>query len=867
MTAEELAQEIAQFLVDPRAIIFAGAGVGVRVGLPTWQQWLTHLATVCRKYKDRLAADLIEERVKEGDFLGAAVIYKTSQHIPAGQQLTEMAEPFWSIPGDLALLEALVLLPTSGLVTTNYDRSLHEACARFRGSAVRPLELWDATLRNGASISEPFIARIHGRAEMPDSMIVGTYDYERLEDNFDYQDFLMSVLRQRPTIFLGFSFLDPAITNILAFYFENFGPHFPTLHIALIPESTDPALQKALRAVNIRVLTYDSSDQHKDLWRAIRLAQGIDVTAEAISTATSSFLADLPQSQLHRVIAFAYARTKAPASASRPVLEMVQDGVLLSILNDEPSVHLEKATAVERLRDLLRVDEQTGLQLFETSLGRLKASGDVSETERYIRRRTRSGDELTARLNNLVRSVTNRMKVVYGKAIPREDENNIRSIWENLFIVRAWDLAPQYAGSVLSKGIEVEESVGALAAGMFDKCAGTARAVADTIVHIINYPEREEANALAEISRAAITVQLLLSSPRSALAHAYTLPGKIYFDASVLLPAIVPGHPIHTGNISAINHLQDAAKNAGRRCDLAVTYPFLEEILVHRTNAIELVRELKLEEPENIAEHVVFYGAERTNVFVGAFASQFTDTPPVRKSFAEFLGRVAPYTNHKELISFLSTRHIASETLDYSVHHNVEFNHIFSDLLDGYELDSLLTGRDKDRILIRHEAQQLTRLLLDARTGERSVFVTADRRLQRVVQETEHLQKLSGNVLSHIGFIGLVDLLVGLSPDKEVFTRLVWATPRSTVQKQLRDYLVRITLRKYDHAMAMAMPAVLDEVLAVADLDSTAHRRFGKPTDIEDAKKTTEFLDRIENQYFEHMRAAIEKSEKSVTPR
>jgi hypothetical protein len=64
MTAEELAQEIAQFLVDPRAIIFAGAGVGVRVGLPTWQQWLTHLATVCRKYKDRLAADLIEERVK-----------------------------------------------------------------------------------------------------------------------------------------------------------------------------------------------------------------------------------------------------------------------------------------------------------------------------------------------------------------------------------------------------------------------------------------------------------------------------------------------------------------------------------------------------------------------------------------------------------------------------------------------------------------------------------------------------------------------------------------------------------------------------------------------------------------------------------
>jgi len=104
MTADELAQQIAQFLVDSRAIIFAGAGVGARVGLPTWPQWLRHLAGVCRKYDDPLSADLIERRVTEGDFLGAAVIYKSSKHIPTGAKLTEMAEPFRSIPGDLALL-------------------------------------------------------------------------------------------------------------------------------------------------------------------------------------------------------------------------------------------------------------------------------------------------------------------------------------------------------------------------------------------------------------------------------------------------------------------------------------------------------------------------------------------------------------------------------------------------------------------------------------------------------------------------------------------------------------------------------------------------------------------------------------------
>ncbi len=151
-----LGQEIARSLVDPRGIIFAGAGVSARVGLPTWRGWLRHLADICRKYNDTLAADLIEARVGEEDLLGAAAVYKTSQHIPNGEKLTEMAEPFRSIPGDLSVLEALVSLPVAGFVTTNYDRRLHDACARFRGCSVMPLELRDATLRNGASISELF---------------------------------------------------------------------------------------------------------------------------------------------------------------------------------------------------------------------------------------------------------------------------------------------------------------------------------------------------------------------------------------------------------------------------------------------------------------------------------------------------------------------------------------------------------------------------------------------------------------------------------------------------------------------------------------------------------------------------------------
>jgi hypothetical protein len=755
-------------------------------------------------------------------------------------------------------------LPITGIVTTNYDRSLHEAYAQFRRHAALPLELRDETLRNAALISEFFVARIHGRAELPECMVVDYYDYERLKQENDYLDFVVTLLRLRPTAFIGFSFLDPAIEEILDGYKKNFGPNYPAMHLAVVPDGIDKRLAAEMAAVNIRVLSYDPADEHKELWRAIRTAQKALPSPAPEIPVTVAVPKDLPQSRLHRVIAFAYARTKAPTSVVRPALEMVQEGVLLAILNDEPSSHLEKTSAVDRLRELMRVDEVTAHVLFNQSFQRLVAAGDVIDAGKYIRRKTGPKGELEARLDELAGAVLNRLKVLYGHDPEMGERKAVRDIWERLFTLRSWDLAPQYAGSIVSRGIEVEDAVDALTNEYFGTKANFRTALRESFLQVIGFPDAAEADALAEISRTAITVQLLLSSPRHALSHAYTLPTKIYFDASVLLPAIAPGHPMYQGNLSAINRLQSAAKAAGRRCDLVIGTEFLEEIVVHRAKAIDLVRELKLEEPKRLTEHILFYSAENTNVFVGAFASLYTDQNPIKRSFPEFLQKIAPYKNEQELTAFLNKQGVMTESMEFYDTNNIEFTHIFSALISGYEELIRQTGKDKERILIQHEAQQLTRLFLDASEGKRTVFVTADRRLQRVVQATNELEKLTGNVLSHIGFIGLIDLLVGLSPDNQIFTRLVWATPRTTAQKQIRDYLVAVTLRQYDEAMVRAMPTVLDEVLAVADVGSTFREGSSRnATDVDEAKKTSTFLDRIESKYFEKMRAVVEQREKT----
>jgi len=856
---EEIAKTVADFVQHPRCVLFAGAGVGNRIGLPTWAEWMEQLATVCERFEENTAAALIRERLSKGNYLSAATVY-TSTDIPINERLRQQAEPFkvktnWSLEN----LEAILRLPFSGIVTTNYDRSLHNGYSKFYKTSALPLELGEPTMRNAATITDYFIARIHGREELPQSMVFDTAGYAKLEADKDYLDFLTTILKLRPCLFVGFSFSDPGITSVINFYKENFGPNFPTLHLALVPLSEANRLGASLGAVGIRVLCYDDQDNHKDLWRLFRESLNLNENIQLSLNLSAIVPKELALKEMHRVVAFAYARSKAPEAAARPALEMVQDGVLLSILDDEPSSHLEKEVAIQRIRELLRLDIKTATSFFASSLLRLKASGEISDTNRYISRRSEPSQILSQSLRKLTTGVEKRFRILKGKRIEKSAFPLIDRLWEELFIVRAWDLGAQYAGSIVSKGLSISNCVEDLAAMTFRDNSTFAGEISEMCLDLIHRPDRGEAEALAEISHTAITVNILFSSTRSALSHPYTLPTRLYFDANILLPAIAEGHPMHKGYDAAIKKLQDAASRSGLKCELVVATEFLEEILAHRQNAIDLVRELNLEDPEALYKHIVFYGAENTNVFVGAFSSLYSSDYESRHSFKNFLKETAPYQGELELIAYLGRLGIKVERMTFHHQNNVEYTHIFNNLIAGYERYPSGGKKKKDTLLIQHEARQLTKLFLDLSAGGRSVFVTADTRLQKIIQGDTELEKLSGNVLSELGFIGLVDLLVGLPPDQEIFTRLVWATPRSNAQQQVRDYLVALTLRRYEDAMAKSLPEVLQNTMNFANTDFALDKlQFGDASTASEAKRASVVLDRLEDNFFEMMARAID---------
>jgi len=67
----EISNVIHEFIAETKnPALFAGAGVAARVGFPTWDQFMAHLACVADRF-DPLTAQLIRQRSASGQYLDA----------------------------------------------------------------------------------------------------------------------------------------------------------------------------------------------------------------------------------------------------------------------------------------------------------------------------------------------------------------------------------------------------------------------------------------------------------------------------------------------------------------------------------------------------------------------------------------------------------------------------------------------------------------------------------------------------------------------------------------------------------------------------------------------------------------------------
>jgi hypothetical protein len=849
-TADEIASFICDHVKSEQLTLFAGAGVGVQAGLPDWKTYLEDLIAFTAQYEPE-SAELMRKRIAGDHYPEAAHYYKTCIAIPDGIKAKKLVEPFKKY--DPNKLRQLVRLPFTGIVTTNYDFSLHDAWAASYQKAPHSFESDEASLRAAVFDNEFHIARIHGRADLPDSIIVEVDDYKKLAANQGYIDFLSRVFLHKTCLFLGFSFVDPAIRGVLQIVRMKFGA-YPRNHYALLPVGAEK-LRDELARVNIETCFYDVSNGHRVLWSGIELAATKCGRTTEPSSETRSVI---PSETTKQLIALCYAQYKVQAEAT-PLKTLVVQGIVLAAV-EEGSHDFVQIT--QTVRKYLPLSDEEAQSLLSDIVPELIHNGWLSD-DHGIKIVQKQGPLEESPLDSLAESLSARIFVREKYQIPARDRLGLRRVLEDVIISRGWQLGASFSSSRNESEVNFLPTITrAVRKYLPDAWQDRQAQIAEACLDMLRKPEPKEEQILADLGRIAFGVELVMQTGRSAL-YSLSLPEQIYLDSNVLLPIAVEGHPYRSTYLDAIRKLHAASASIGTSPRILVTDVILDEVISHRARAVELVKNLALEERDRLQRHIIFFGADNVNVFIGAYSSWVATHGEL--PFAEFLRKVAPYTTIGEAEQFLKALNIGvAYATPEDPGQSMTYDNMRYELQKGYDnLPSRTGSYEKPQVLIKHEAAQLALLSIGILRGKRCYFVTADKKLRSIVSGSG-FGSIRDAVISHLGLIQLIDLLIGIEIDPGSLSRIFWSVKAVNEQAILKNYLVDLALQHYDSALLLNMGRMLDDTVRAAAKEAALEKIQLVPSEIsdKDTGKTVKFLDRVSANFFKNMAEEMERQKR-----
>ena len=837
-------------------VLFAGAGVSARAGLPTWDKYLAQLAAAINQY-DQYTKFQMDKSVAEGRLDVAASYYYLCQDIPQATRLKELAIPLEKY--NSSSLKDLAALPFNCFVTTNFDEALINAYSEAHGKAARLMDIDDSAMA-GASFEKKFyIARIHGRVEFPPSMRLAREHFEALQKNRTYNQFLTHILTHCNVLFVGFSFLDPAITAVLRSVKSTFNNLHGREHFALIPDSSSAEFEKELESHDIRKMRYSANSQHYELWNGISAYREI-IKASNIEPKDETTVRPFAVAQ--KYLATAYARMKIGGAKKSGTLSLAMtEGIVSGMITRSYSAGITEEKLVEQLRLELSLDMDLARMLISQSVTSLVADGicvakNVGNPTRFVA--TGQGDD------SYEKAITRLADGALKRFLVREkgqDSAEIRAFLNAFFVElvlnRGWDLGAAFAAKRMPEDVDV------YAAMIKQKYVGRRFKeslifkLASSVEDLLARPDDAEATLLAELGRLGFGLELLIQTPKDALFYERALPERLYLDANVLMPAITPGHPHKAALESTIKLLQRNATRSAVSISVCVYYGFLNEIVSHRQLAIHYMRENGGEGAMWAEREVSLLGPSNVNVYVGAYFNMRVASPAL--TFDAFLKRYAPYTTEGELKTFL-------EKAGYDV---ISTNQVqtknFREIIHCLELfyATALENQRKSPTVILHDATQLALISYDMQTERRSIFVSADRKL-RIALDQGGFAWLGNGMITHLGLTQLVDLLFGGEEHSRGVASLLWMSTVSSGSERIRNHLINLALSHHNAALAMSMTDVVDAIavdasreLEADDLDiDDSSRSYGASRE-----KVNNVLGRYETEFFDKMSREIKRIE------
>ena len=770
-------EALESLLSDGNYVLFLGAGVSVEAGLRPWGPALNELAESLSPLAPSYAT-VMHEEIERNRYLHAAEQLYLAP-ITSEDRANILSQVFGKSTHITPRLCKLIKLPFYAIVTTNYDRSLIEVANRESVNLL-PFAESDKDLAAARVSRERFILRIHGRIEVPDSIVLSLRHYEDLLRRPAYPFFVQTLITDAKVIFFGFSFADPYFRVILEHMQQATNGRMKHQSFALLSGHPEASIQKLLIDLNIVPIIYNPANNHEEAWDLLT-SQGVEPHIKADHYS---------ESRLRQYLASVLTHLRLQQQSDL-CMGVLSAAIEASISHNGGGTI---ASVVETVRSELALppaasDVVKNAIAHLNTAKRLHMEGDQIVLEGPTVPIDETSDQ---KLDRIVIGVLARAESRYGHSIsPHFDyAPHLKEVFLRILVADGMSLAY----SLIQRNRREVERVDSLVERAVSALGTSSRSriepLREAITSLLTRPETDEEVALDELALVSFVMCLTLTEPGVPAIAERIARHNVFLDASIVLPWISEGHPSESFYGTIVESFGMPV--------LADFY--VNELVSHRDRAIREFREVGLHDKSRLKQYSVFYSLNNVNTFIGGYGGRVA--AGYEKSFEKYLEEVTPFNSETEATIYLESRGVQVKPLQVHQANLPHMESLLADKLEEYK-------RPRNPIRIQHDARMVGYL---AERGDqaRPYFISADRSLVAAFSTSQYAQVVENILFPHQAF--MIAQIKGTSRGLvRGLARTVFGMRRNAVQ-EIREFYIDRVLQEYEPALLKAIPDIVESI-------------------------------------------------------
>ena len=788
-------------IADPKKLVFfVGAGISTSAGFPLWDA-ATKSALNFAKEKGltQRAKAYADEKFEKAQYYEVFELLQKELPEPTFYEIATKA--FKGNNKATELHRLLVKIDGHGIITTNFDECLTSACVLERGAPSI------TNISEAMATDQFFIVKPHGSILTPRSMVLSTSDWKNSESKRDFEDLMAQTASMHQFVFLGYSMKDPDFNLIWTSILQKRIFRNPAIYCCR-EGSLEPAQHEEFRAQNVLVIEFADEGSFNFLPQTLKaLAKNRRIVSSKEQVSKTEQTAQDLEQYVFLCMQF------SPTQQGRLVL--IAKAIALDTIVRSSSDVVSRKAVLDHIRTTLGEDSSTiedaGVsalrELCETKL--LTEDGDSFLLDRNI------ADELLKKNEDLLKAELDWTGKVVSKqakelrlTIEELDQKRVVEIFYKVLLEAGHEIAELLLFNRIPRGeaTKVDEIVDNFCneKNLVEK----KKLYEKTIKQMLFEPgEGEEDLLFKKLQSYFIASAYVLNPTSEKLLAQYARGHWVYFDSSIILPALAIGHPSN----KVYKQLLQRSQSLGMH--LKVIGEMANEVCANVRAATKAFAEFSKSGADlldALEACVSLSGSGNVNVFLEGFLNQLKLDRSITPS--GYMSAVLGSTQHQYTEAQIVTAISDTFSIEHDVLQNDDVNHDrLASIVSSIEHLRKQANRYKTQLLCEHEARQFYLIHLRRKQNPSLAtkiwYVTTDRfvtELQRL-ESKKHPLPISYTPRGWFQYLDIVDFK---SRGSHHFSRLQPKMRFGVISGDLGIEAIRTIIQEYQDLLRKGIVTV-----------------------------------------------------------